>query len=281
MKRFAPHIGVATVVAGAAIALALVEAVASPSGQSAASGLPTIRLALNGPKSITVSGSTVSGAVNVLSTFTGKGEGSVGLFRLKPGASFSAAVAAVQRNGGDLNYASPYGALIFAAGAPGSAQTTLTPGNYVAVNTSGQGRGGPASAPFTVSQSNAPAALPKPGATVREIDFSFRGPRVLRNGELVRFENHGFVAHMMVAIRVKNRAVAAAETAALRAGKDKLARRLASGFVNFQGGVSPGALQQEVINAKPGIYVLACFEETQDKRVHVQLGMTRTIRIIK
>jgi len=77
MKRFAPHIAVATVVAGG-MALALVGAVATASGQSAASGLPTIRLALNGSKSITVSGTTVSGAVNIVSTFTGKGQGTLG-----------------------------------------------------------------------------------------------------------------------------------------------------------------------------------------------------------
>lgn len=278
MKRFAPHIAVATVVAGAK-ALALVGAVASASSQSAASGLPTIRLALNGSKSITVSGSTVSGAVNVASTFAGKGQGNVALVRLNPGASIQAAGGAVQRHGGDINYLAPYGALIFDASAPGSAQTTLTPGNYVALNLSGHGQ--PAFGPFTVTQSNAPAALPKPGATIRAIEFNFRGASVLRSGEMVRFENDGFLAHMIVGIRVKNRAVAAAETAALRAGKNKLSRRLAMGFANFAGPMSPGGLQQEVIDAKPGIYVLACFMDTQDKRVHVRLGMERTIRIVK
>jgi len=39
---------------------------------------------------------------------------------------------------------------------------------------------------------------------------------------------------------MKNRAVAAAETAALRAGTDKPAMRLASGFANFAGPLSPG-----------------------------------------
>jgi len=198
---------------------------------------------------------------------------------LNPGASISAAGDAVQRHGGDINYLAPYGALLFDAGAPGSAQTTLTPGNYVALNLSGDGQ--PALAPFTVNQSNAPAALRKPGATIRAIEFNFRGAGVLHSGELVRFENDGFLAHMIVGIRVKSRAVAAAEMAALRAGKNKLARQLAMGFENFQGPASPGALQQEVITAKPGIYVLACFMDTQDKREHVRLGMERTIRIVR
>ena len=95
----------------------------------------------------------------------------------------------------------------------------------------------------------------------------------------MRFENDGYLVHMVVGIRVKNRAVAAAETAALLAGKDKLAMRLASGVANFAGPLSPDGLQQEVINAKPGVYVLACFMNTQDGREHTQVGMERTITI--
>lgn len=266
----------AAVVAVAAVVSGLAGGATAAGGASA---LPTITLGLNGSKSITVSGSTVAGAVNVVSTFTGKGQGNAALVRLNPGASIAAAAGAVQRHGGDLNYLDPYGALIFDASAPGSAQTMLTPGNYVALNITGNGQ--PAFAPFTVSQSNAPAALPNPGATVRAIEFNFRGASVLRSGGLVRFENDGFLVHMIVGIRVKNRAVAAAEMAALRAGKNKLSRKLAMGFENFQGPASPGALQQEVINAKPGIYVLACFMDTQDGREHTRLGMERTVRIIK
>jgi hypothetical protein len=36
-----------------------------------------------------------------------------------------------------------------------------------------------------------------------------------------------------------------------------------------------------VVTEKPGVYVLACFMNTQDGRVHTQLGMERTIRIVK
>jgi hypothetical protein len=40
-------------------------------------------------------------------------------------------------------------------------------------------------------------------------------------------------------------------------------------------------MQQQVLTAPPGIYVLACFMNTQDGREHTQLGMERTIRIVK
>ena len=39
--------------------------------------------------------------------------------------------------------------------------------------------------------------------------------------------------------------------------------------------------QAKGVQAKPGIYVLACFMDTQDGREHTRLGMLRTIRIAK
>jgi hypothetical protein len=51
--------------------------------------------------------------------------------------------------------------------------------------------------------------------------------------------------------------------------------------VSFTGPLSSGALQQETITAKPGIYVEVCFMETQDGRAHTQLGMERIIKITK
>jgi hypothetical protein len=254
-------------------------------GAAAASGtstLPTLNLALTGKTGISVSGSEVSGAVNVVSTFSGKGQGQAALVRLNPALPSAQALAegfqAVQSHHGDLNALTALGdALVFDASAPGTAQTVLTPGAWVALNVTGNGN--PAFMPFTVSQSSSPAALPTPGGTVGAIEFGFRGASVLHRGELVRFENDGYLVHMVVGIGVKNRAVAAAETAALRAGKNKLAMRLASGFANFAGPLSPGGMQQEVINAKPGVYVLACFMNTQDGREHTQVGMERTITI--
>jgi hypothetical protein len=277
VKRFASLIAVPAVVAACLFALA-----GGAAGQRAASALPTLNLALTGKTGISVSGSEVSGAVNVVSTFTGKGQGQAALVRLNPALPPAQALAqgfqAVQSHHGDLNALTALGdALVFDAGAPGTAQTVLTPGAWVALNVTGNGN--PASMPFTVSQSASPAALPTPGGMVGAIEFGFRGTSVLHRGELVRFENDGYLVHMVVGIRVKNRAVAAAETAALLAGKDKLAMRLASGFANLAGPLSPGGMQQEVVNAKPGVYVLACFMNTQDGREHTQVGMERTITI--
>ena len=277
MRRFA------SLIAGSSVVVAcLVPLAGAATAASAASTLPTLNLALTGKTGISVSGSEVSGAVNVVSTFSGKGQGQAALVRVNPALPPAQAVAqgfqAIQSHHGDLNALTALGdALVFDAGAPGTAQTVLTPGAWLALNVTGNGN--PGSVLFTVGQSSSPAALPTPGGTVGAIEFGFRGASTLHTGELVRFENDGYLVHMVVGIRAKNRAIAAAETAALRAGKDKLAMRLASGVANFAGPLSPGGMQQEVINAKPGVYVLACFMNTQDGREHTQIGMERTITI--
>jgi hypothetical protein len=124
--------------------------------------------------------------------------------------------------------------------------------------------------------------LPAPQATVRSIDFAFRGPSMLHDGELVRFENEGFLVHMDLAFPVKNHATAKLLIKALLAGKQKQVEKLAAGEpVNFAGPLSTGAFQQETITAKPGWYVQACFMETQDGRDHTMLGMERAIQIVK
>ena len=51
------------------------------SGASAASTLPTLNVAVTGKTGIAVSGSAVSGAVSITSTFSGKGQGGYGLVR--------------------------------------------------------------------------------------------------------------------------------------------------------------------------------------------------------
>jgi hypothetical protein len=249
---------------------------------SAASGLPTLTLATNG-RSITVGGTLQSGAVNVVSTVTKEAQGDPALIRLDPGVSFADARAAVKSHGGDFNYLDPLGALVFFTtvnkGASNSVQASLQPGNYVALDANGSHKD--VHALFTVTQAAHPASLPAPKATLQSIEFGFLGPGTLHDGELVRFENSGFLVHMIIALGVKNAKTAAKVATLLKAGKDNQAGNLSTSFLTFDGGLSPGQIQQQVLTAKPGIYVLACFMNTQDGREHTQLGMERTIRIVK
>ncbi len=272
----------------ATLATAVTLAVTASSGLAGvaqAATLPTLTLALT-KSSITVGGTTQSGAVNVVSTDSGVKEGATILFALKPGFTVAEVEAAIKAGAGkDPNRASKYGSIVFDAevnpGNTNEAQTVLAPGQYVALG--GEGEGGPkVKAPFTVTAAASPATLPAPQATVRSIEFGFRGPTTLHDGELVRFENEGFLVHMDVAFPAKSLSAAKKIVTGLLTGKEKGLEKLVNGApFSFAGPLSHEAFQQETITAKPGWYVQACFMETQDGRDHTRLGMERIFKIVK
>jgi hypothetical protein len=265
--------------------VASMGALAFAGASSAAPAVPTMHVALNGAHGIIVSGSTVSGAVNVVATFTGKlpsgAQGAAfGLVRLNSGVTFQQAAGAVGSHRGDLNALGPYGSLLADADAPSSIQTVLTPGNYVALNVSGNGQ--PGFALFTVTQASSPAALPKASQTQAAIEFGFRGPTILHVGTTVRGENQGYLVHMISLVGVPSAKAGRKVMALLKAGKDNAALKLTTkSFFDLLGPASPGAMQQQVLKAKPGYYVEACFMDTIDGREHTQLGMERLVRVLK
>jgi hypothetical protein len=263
---------------------ALTGALLAPVGASGATSLPTLNIAVNGTHGISVSGSMVSGAVNIVSTFTGKPGpngpgGDAGLFRLNDGVTAQQVLAAVQHNP-DPNAVDPYGSIVYDAMAPSSTQVVLAPGNYFALNLTGEGPGG--FTQFTVTKSSSPAALPAARTTQTAIEFGFRGPTVLHDGTIVRAQNAGYLVHMIDGIGVPSKAAGHKLMALLRAGKDRKAQRFSNGqFFGLAGPLSTGAAQQAVLHAKPGWYVEACFMDTQDGREHTQLGMERLVKVVK
>ena len=265
----------------AAGAAATIGAMALAGGATGASSLPTLSIALNGATGVSVSGSEVSGAVNIVATFKGSvPRGSNGpsfaLARLNPGATLGQAFAAAQAAHGDLNAIAPFGALLVSGG-PGTTQAVLTPGNWVALNVTGNGK--PGVEPFTVTQSSSPAALPAAKATETTIEFGFRGPTVLHRGTILREVNGGWLVHMDVFIGVKSKAAGRAAMALLRAGKDNKAGKYFTNAFFGSGPVSHGGMQQSVVNAPAGYYVEACFMDTQDGREHTQVGMERLVKV--
>ena len=270
----------------AALAAASLGCLVAAGSAQAASPLPTLPIAVT-PTSVTLGATPQSGAVNVVVTATGKvKEGSLILFQLKPGVTLAEVEAfiATNKHVGDPNYADKYGSLVLDeeanTGTTNEAQTNLQPGQYLALSSANEGPP-KVHVPFTVAPSKAPVALPAPEATIRSIEFNFRGPTTIHDGELVRFENEGFLVHMDVAVKVKTMSNARKLIKALIAGNEKTAFRLVTGVASFAGPLSTGAYQQETIAAKPGIYVQLCFMETQDGRDHTRLGMERIIRITK
>ena len=276
-----------SVVAAAGV-LATAGLFALPSAADADGSLPTLTVALKGITGVSVSGSEVSGAVSITATFTGKAPSgpnsngpSFGIVRLAPGVTIQQAAGAVNASGGDLNALTPYARLFVSAAAPATVQTVLTPGNYVALNDTGNGQ--PGFAPFTVTQSTSPAALPAAAATQTAIEFAFRGPSVLHDGTIVRSQNHGFLVHMIDLIRAPHESTAMQVIALLKAGEEDQAMQLLGPnptFVSLLGPASPGAMQQQVLSVPPGYYVEACFMDTQDGRDHTQLGMLRLVQIV-
>jgi len=268
-----------------AVTGALVLAGGAGATGAAGGSLPTLNIALTGTTGVSVSGSEVSGAVTVVSTFTGKGgPGSFALVRLNPNLPPQTAVqqgfAAVQSHHGDENALTATGSLVVAsAQAPSTIQTLLQPGAYLALNVTGMGQ--PGLTMFTVTQSGSPASLPAASGTQTAIEFGFHGPTTLHNGTTVRAQNGGYLVHMIDLLGVKSKADGRVALAGLKAGKSqKFFRPLSNGvFISLLDPASPGAMQQTVLKAKPGWYVEACFMDTQDGREHVQVGMERLVRV--
>jgi hypothetical protein len=64
-------------------------------------------------------------------------------------------------------------------------------------------------------------------------------------------------------------------------GQGEAGEKLATGEGTFAGVLTTGGTQQLVIHEQPGVYVLYSIMKVQDTRHDYQLGMFRTIRIVK
>lgn len=288
MKRIKSiTIGATALTACVALAIPAGAATAGqPSAHKSAHGapvhaarLPVIKVAMNG-KTIAVTGALQSGAVRVVSVVKRERAGSPVFVRLHHGVTLTQLLKAAQ---GDPNRVARIASIVFSPQAKrgtSSAQVSLAPGRYVGLDIGPNSKAPPLTT-FTIAKASSPARLPTPQARMAAIEFGFRGPGTLHNGQLVRFANHGFLVHMMVAARGANRAGAHKIARLLKAGKDGAAQHLATGFTSFYNIMTHGAFQQQVLHVRPGYWVFACFMDTQDGREHTQLGMERVIHITR
>src|SRR5204863_2464032 len=129
---------------------------------------------MNG-KTITVGGALRSGGVRVVSTVTGERAGGPTFIRLNPGVAPAQLFKAAQ---GDPNNIALIASIVFSPQAnkgTSSAQVSLRPGNYVALDSAAP----PPATPFTtfkITKPPSPARLPAPKATRSSLEFGFRGP---------------------------------------------------------------------------------------------------------
>jgi len=271
-----------SLVAVALVVAAITTAVAFGAAGTKTGGLPTIDVTMDG-SSISVSGSLVSGAVNVHSVATG--QGSPIFIRLNDGVTADQLMAFLgSKKASDPNGVAAYGSIVFDtnAGPTGQdVQTKLQPGDYVAIDAAVNGPTPPHTT-FSIAENGSPMSLPPAAQWQQSVDFRFRGPKTLHVGQAIRTSNPGWLVHMMVGFGVKNKAAGREAVKLLRAGQDKKAGKLSTGgFFSFFGPVSHGTVQQFTLELKPGWYVEACFMDTQDGREHTKLGMERLLHVVK
>ena len=274
--------GAAAIAASLSLAIPAGAALATSSAPAGAPSLHVIRVAMNGKK-ISVTGDLQSGGARVISTVTREAQGNPTFVRLDPGVSVGQFLKALPAIAQDQDNVYGLGSFVFSPSAgrgTSAAQVYLQPGRYVAADIGGKG-GKPPLTTFTISKSSAPANLPAPAAKVHSIEFGFRGPGTLRDGTMVRFGNHGFLVHMIVAARGSSKAVAERIARLLHEGRDNAAQHLADNFATFFNVMSHDGYQQQILREQTGWWVLACFMDTQDGREHTQLGMERVIRIVR
>jgi hypothetical protein len=276
---------ITTAVVAAALSLAIPAGTALAAHTAPAAhtrpttALPVITVKMTGKK-ITVGGALVSGGVRVVSTVTGEPAGGPTFIRLNPGVTVAQFFKAAQ---GDPNNVALIASIVFSPPAnkgTSSAQVSLRPGHYVAVDLAPSPPAMPVTT-FKITKSPSAATLPAPQARMSSIEFSFRGPGTLHNGDLVRFGNDGFLVHMIVAARGASLAGAQKIAKLLKQGKNGQAFHLATGFTTFVNALTHGAAEQQVVHVRPGFWVLACLFDTQDGREHTTLGMERVIHITK
>jgi hypothetical protein len=272
----------AVLAAGAPLATTGAIALASSSAAAAKStALPKLTVKANG-SSLKVSGPEQSGAVDVHQIVSGESHANLILGRLDQGVTYAQVFKALPKIAKDPNYVEVVGAILFSNGAPkgtSDVQTSLPPGRYIALDTTGKKT--PRAAEFTITKSSSPAKLPKAAATTNAIEFGFTGSATFKHGTLVRGTNQGWLVHMATFVGAKNKAAGLKLVAALKAGKPnkQLRKYLNGSFFSLFGPTSHGTVQQMVLNAKPGYYVEACFMNTQDGREHTQLGMERLVQV--
>src|SRR5947209_5748805 len=124
---------ITTALVAAGLSLAIPGGTALAAHPERSTALPVITVKMNGTK-ITVGGALQSGGVRVVSTVTGEPAGGPTFVRLNPGVTLAQFFKAAQ---GDPNNVALIASIVFSPQAnkgTSSAQVSLRPGNYVAVD---------------------------------------------------------------------------------------------------------------------------------------------------
>jgi hypothetical protein len=135
---------------------------------------------------------------------------------------------------------------------------------------------------FTVGQETGTAVAPKPDATVKLVDFGFKGSKRLPRKGVVRFENRGRAPHFVVAMPLRKGADPKAAVRAVIKNQEKRFESMAGGTASEpQGLITGGAVNDvELRFRKRGSYVLACFFSLgPNEKPHSARGMVRAVTV--
>jgi hypothetical protein len=130
---------------------------------------------------------------------------------------------------------------------------------------------------FTTSGQLNGATAPRPDATVRMEELSFRGSQTLPRRGLVRVQNFASGAHIAVAVPLRSGVTSAQAGRAFRSGSDRAIGRVAGGEPTFLHTIISGGGNfddQQVSFARAGRYALVCFFDE-----HNRLGMYRVVNV--
>jgi hypothetical protein len=158
--------------------------------------------------------------------------------------------------------------------APGKAVTVdLRPNTtYVAAVIAGRRQA------LTTFTTGAPtgASAPRPDASIRMVDYGFRGPKTLPRSGRIRVENAGTTLHFAIAFPLRPDVSGRQVRRALGGTNERaLGRVIAGEPVDVQGLISQGSTNDnEVSFPRRGRYAMVCFFSE-----HNRLGMYRVYRV--
>jgi hypothetical protein len=135
---------------------------------------------------------------------------------------------------------------------------------YVIVDPGPASENGFPAAVVTVKRSEHPATLPEPNATLKLVDYGFRGPRTVRYGRILRIVNAGSELHDAIPLKVPNGMTAQTIKRQLAQGLDEQVVSEVDTIGSLIDLVSPGAVNQGPVRLARGTWVLACFAADHD-----------------
>lgn len=237
-------------------------------------GVPTVAVtAGQGSISVSPAGPIAAGPTRFTFRSRGRGASEAFLATLRAGIS-EAEMRRALRRGPDAVLG-----LIFieAAGAPSNPPSSVTVDlrpniPYYAILLAGRTT---AVTSFEVGERGGSTA-PRPAASIRMVDYGFRGKGTLPRNGLIRVRNDGSAPHFALAFPLRPGTRQRQVARAFKGGSDRALGQIVAGApVSVQGLISPASTNDNQIRfQRPGRYAFVCFFGE-----HNRLGMYRTFRV--